>query len=88
MILINCVPSIYHGRSQSAKIVTYIKGGLLKRAVILTNCVPEILFIKGTPHKGKNSIPEGSNSFLYETSLMVGKTWFQHGVISLECVQF
>ena len=42
----------------------------------------------GASLKGKNLLPEGANSFLYEKSLMVLKTLFPNLVIFLECVQF
>ena len=51
----------------------HIKGRLLDQAVILFNCVP---FQNGTSLKGKNVLPQGANSFLYEQFLMVWKITF------------
>ena len=43
----------------------------------------------GTSLKGKNSLPEGANSFLYEKSLWYEKRYnHAHLVISIECEQF
>ena len=53
-------------RSQNAEKVTHIKRRLLDQAMIFFNCVP---FQMGTSLKGKNLLPEGANSFLYEGSL-------------------
>ena len=50
-------------RSQNAEKVSHIKGRLLDQTMNLINCAP---FQNGTSLKGKNSTPEGANSFLYE----------------------
>ena len=55
-------------RSQNAEKVIHIKGRLLDQAMILFNCVP---FQLGTSLKGKNLLPGGANSFLYEQFLIV-----------------
>ena len=52
---------------------TLKKGRLLDQARILVNCVP---FQKGTSLKGKNLLPDGANSFLYEQFLIVWKITF------------
>ena len=48
-------------RTQKAELDTNIKERLLKRAVILINCTPNLI---ETSLKGKNLLPEGANSFL------------------------
>ena len=53
--------------------VKHIKGRLLDQAMILFNCVP---FQMGTSLKGKNLLPEGANSFIYEQFLIVWKITF------------
>ena len=58
---------------QNPEKVTHIKGRLLNQAMILFNCVP---FQMGTSLKGKNLLPEGANSFLYEQFLIVWKITF------------
>ena len=50
-------------RIQNAKKDTHIKARLLDQAMILFKCVH---FQMGTSLKGKNLLPEGANSFLYE----------------------
>ena len=59
--------------SQNAQTVTNIKGRLLDQATILFHCVP---FQMGTSLKGKNLLPLGANSFLYEQFLKVWKITF------------
>ena len=61
-----------HG-SQNVENATHIKGRLLDQAMILLNCVP---FQMRTSLKGKNLLPEGANSFLYEQFLVVWKVTF------------
>ena len=58
-------------RSQNAEKVTHIKGGLLDQAMFIFSCAP---FQMGTSFKGKNLLPEGANSFLYEKILIVWKS--------------
>ena len=58
---------------QNAEKVSHIKGRLLDQAMIIFNCIP---FQMGTSLKGKNSLPEGANSFLYEQYLIVWKFTF------------
>ena len=65
--------------SQNAEKVMHIKGRLLDQAMILFNCVH---FQMGTSLKGKNLLPEGANSLLYEQFLIV---WI---ITSLECYYF
>ena len=60
-------------RSQNDEKVTHIKGRLLCQALILYNYVP---FQIRTSLKGKNLLPEGANSFLYEQFLIVWKITF------------
>ena len=60
-------------RSQNAEKARHIKGRLLAQAMILFNCVP---FQMGTSLKGKNLLPEGANSFLYQQFLIVSKITF------------
>ena len=59
--------------SQNAEKVWHIKGRLFDQAMILFNCVP---FQIGTSIKGKNLLPGGANSFLYEQFLIVWKITF------------
>ena len=61
---------------------THIKGRLLDQAVILFNCIP---FQMGTSLKGKNLLPEGANSFLYEQFLIVWKITYITLSAFLEC---
>ena len=60
-------------RNKNAEKVTHIKGRLLDQAMILFSCVP---FQMGTSLKGKNLLPEGANSFLYEQFLILWKITF------------
>ena len=62
-----------HWRNHNAEKVMHIKGRVLYQAVILYNNVP---FLNGTSLKGKNLLPEGANSFLYEQFLKVWKITF------------
>ena len=55
-------------RSLNTEKSTHIKGRLQDQAMVLFNCVP---FQMGTSLKGKNLLPEGANSFLYEQFLIV-----------------
>ena len=57
-------------RSQNAETNTHIKGRLLDQAMILFSFVP---FQIGTSLKGKNLLPQGANSFLFEQFLIVWK---------------
>ena len=57
-------------RSQNAEKVSHSKGRLLDQATI------RVLFKMGTSLKGKNLLPEGANSFLYEQLLIVLKITF------------
>ena len=57
-------------RSQNAEKVSHIKGRLLDQAMVLFIWVP---FQMGRSLKGKNLLPEGVNSFLYEKFLIVCK---------------
>ena len=50
--------------------------------MVLFNCVP---FHMGISLRGKNLLPEGANSFLYEQFLIV---WTSHLVTSIECYYF
>ena len=59
--------------SQNAEKATHIKGRLLDQAIIFFYCVP---FQMGTSIKGKNLLPEGPNSFLYEQFLIEWKITF------------
>ena len=65
--------SLMQQRSQNAEKVTHIKERLLDQAMILFNRVP---FQMGTSLKGKNLLPEGANSFLYEQFYRVWKITF------------
>ena len=60
-------------RSLNAEKSTHIKGRLLDQAMVFFNCVP---FQMETSLKGKNLLPEGANSFLYEQFLIVWKIAF------------
>ena len=59
--------------SQNAEKVTHIKERLLGQAMVLFIYVP---FQMGTSLKGKNLLPEGANSFLYEQALIIWKITF------------
>ena len=59
------------GCSQNAEKNTHIKGRLLDQTMIPFNCVPFKWALKG-----KNLLPEGANSFLYEKFLIVWKITF------------
>ena len=71
-------------RSQIAEKATHIKGRLLDQAMIIFNCIP---FQMITSLKGRNLLPEGANSFLYEPFLIVWKITFIT-LTSLECYYF
>ena len=64
---------IFQLHSRNAEKSTHIKGRLLDQTMILFNYVP---FQVGTSLKGKNSLPEGANSFHYEQFLIVWKITF------------
>ena len=64
---------MYQQRSQDTEKVMHIKGRLLDQAMILFNCLP---FQMKTSLKGKNLLPEGANSFLYEQFLIAYKITF------------
>ena len=64
---------MYQRRSQNAEKATHIRWRPLDQAMILFNCAP---FQMGTSLKGKNLLPEGANSFLYEQFLIVWKITF------------
>ena len=64
---------VYEQHSQNAEKVMHIKGRLLDQAMNLFNYIP---FQIGTSLKGKNLLPEGANSFLYEQFLIVWKITF------------
>ena len=68
-----CCPHEEQWRSQNAEKVTHINGRLLYQELILYNHVP---FQIGTSLKGKNLLPEGANSFLYEQFLVVWEITF------------
>ena len=70
--LVICLSRI-NGVARTLQKVTHIKGRLLDQAKRLFNCVP---FQMGTSLKGKNLLPEGANSFLYEQFFIVWKITF------------
>ena len=63
------------GRNQNSELVTHIKGRLMKRIVILINCVP---FQNGTSLKGKNSLQRSEFFSLRADLYGMGKNDFPY----------